>query len=187
MLLSEHGIGANVTNHEGRDGWHMAALGGYARVVSLLLEQGTRFYACRWDDPVPLAVKNGHEDAVRVLLDAGADVDADGGNNPDIISACAKNGEVSMIRFLLSRGLVLEKMEGRGDVALELAAEKGHVETVGLSVGLGVHVDGWKGRDGPILKALVYGQHKVVEALRRIGSDRRGYQGERFRHPSSRR
>lgn len=168
MLLSEFSVDANVTNHEGRNGLHMAARGGHARVVSLLLEKGTRYYASRMGDPVFLAAKNGYEEAVRVLLDAGADVNADGGFS-NILSTCAGNGETSMIRFLLSRGLVLE-VEGRGDVALELAAEKGQVEVVELLVGLGVHVDGRKGRDGPMLRALLYGQDKVVEALRGFGA-----------------
>lgn len=170
MLLSEHGIEANVTNYEDTNGLHMAALGGHARVVSLLLKQGTRYYATRRGDPLYLAALNGHEDTVRVLLDAGANIDADGGNDGDVVSACARNGEVSMIRFLLSRGLVLEKMEGKGDAALEQAGEWGELEVVELLVGLGVPVDGRKGRDGPMLRAHLYGRDKAVKLLRALGA-----------------
>ncbi len=142
----------------------------HARVVSLLLSRGTKYHASRRGDPVYLAAKNGHEDATRVLLDSGADVEAEGGNDTDIVCACARNGEASMLRFLLSRGLVLEKTEGRKDRALEVAAERGHVEVVELLVGLGVDVDGREGRDGPMLRALIYGQDGVVKALKRLGA-----------------
>ncbi|KAL8707255.1 MAG: hypothetical protein Q9225_007796, partial [Loekoesia sp. 1 TL-2023] len=170
MLHSEHGISANVMNYDGRNGLHMAALGGHARVVSLLLKLGTKYFSGLWGDPVYLAAKNGHEDAARVLLDAGVDVEADGGSDSDIVCACARSGEAPMLRFLLSRGLVLDQTEGRGDRALELAAEKGQTEMVKLLVGLGVDVNGRKGKDGPMLRALVYGQNEVVDVLRGLGA-----------------
>lgn len=169
LLLSDYGVDASAINHEGRNGLHMAAQGGHARVTSLLFRWGTRYYSGLWGDPVHLAAKNGHEDAVRVLLDWGADVEADGGSDTDIACGCARNGQASMLRFLISRGLDLNS-EGRGGAALEEAAAKGHVEMVEMLVGLGVDIDGRKGMDGPMLKALMCGQDEIVKALKRLGA-----------------
>jgi len=180
MLVLEFGVDAKVTNHEGRNGLHMAAEGGHARVVSLLLKHGTRFYAYNRGDPVFLAAKNGHEYAVRVLLDAGADVDPDGGCDAGILSGCARNEEVSMIRYLMTRGLIVKAGGWTAEEALERAADRGQVESVKLLAALGAPVSGRKRKNGPLLRALLYGQDEVVKVLREFGAEDAELRGSEY-------
>jgi len=73
------------------------------------------------------------------------------------------------VRLCLEKGFDL-KDSHRGDTALWLAAEYGHEDIVGLLVGLGVNVDGREDRDSPMLRALMYGQDRVVRMLLDMGA-----------------
>ena len=167
-FLLDSGVDVNSFDHMGLNSLHKAAQGGHARVIHLLLDRGVKYYEGRWGDPLYLAAKNGHEEAVQTLLEFGADIHAAG---PDycILARAAKNGESRMVRLCLEKGLDL-KASNRGDTALELAAEYGHEDIVRLLVGLGVNVDGRETRDSPMLRALMYGQDHVVRMLLDLGA-----------------
>lgn len=167
-FLLDSGADVNSFDHMGLNSLHKAATGGHARVIRLLLDRGVKYEEGRWGDPLYLAAKNGHEEAVQTLLEFGADIHAVG---PDycILARAAKNGESRMVRLCLEKGLDL-KDSNCGDIALELAAEYGHQDIVRLLVGLGVNADGRENRDSPMLRALMYGQDRVVRMLLDLGA-----------------
>ena len=172
-LLKNHSLDINVINHEGQNLLHLAARGGHARTVRFLLENGIHYYEGRWGDPLYLAAINGHQTVVRQLLDHGKAINNAQGSNRGLVAHAARNGEAAMIRYLVEeRGFDLHDGSCRGEIALEMAAERGQVETVRLLVGFGVNVDGgvsW-GRDAPVLRAMMYGQARVVDALIELGA-----------------
>lgn len=173
MLLDDDYVGINVINHEGQNLLHLAARGGHARTVRFLLDHGIQYYEGRWGDPLYLAAMNGHKAVVQILLDYGKDINSSQGYNGTLIMHAARNGETAMIRHLVEdRGLSLHDGSGRGETALEAAAERGYVETVKMLVRLGVNVDGCVDgtMDGPMLRALMYGQERVVDALLGLGA-----------------
>ena len=172
-LLKNHSLDINVTNHEGQNLLHLAARGGHVRTVRFLLENGTHYYEGRWGDPLYLAAINGHQTVVKLLLDHGKDINNTQGSNHGLLAHAARNGEAAMIRYLVEeRGFDLHDGSSRGEIALEMAAERGQVETVRMLVGLGVNVNGCvsRGRDAPVLRALMYGQARVVDALLQLGA-----------------
>jgi len=167
-FLLDSGTDLNSFDHMGLNSLHKAAQGGHARVIRLLLNRGVRYYEGRWGEPLYLAAKNGHEEAVQTLLAFGADIHAAG---PDycVLERAAKNGESRMVRLCLEMGFDLQDSH-RGDTALWLAAEYGHEDIVRLLVGLGVNADGREGRDSPMIRALRYGQDRVVRMLLDLGA-----------------
>ena len=88
-----------------------------------------------------IACKNGHTDAVRLLLDGGAEVDlpAQDGVTPLVI-ACM-NGHVEVTRLLLEKGAAVDQAMEDGRTPLFIACDKGHVEAARLLVAKGAEVD----------------------------------------------
>ena len=172
-LLNYHSLDINAINHEGQNLLHLAARGGYARTLRFLLDNGIQYYEGRWGDPLYLAAINGHQPAVQLLLDHGKAINNAQGTNHGLLAHAARNGEAAMIRYLVEeRGFDPHDESNRAGIALEMAAERGQVETVRMLVGSGVNVDGCVGggRDGPMLRAMMYGQMGVVDALLALGA-----------------
>jgi len=74
-----------------------------------------------------------HADTVRILLDAGSDIDAaDGGERWTALMFAAAEGQTEAVRLLLERGANSELRDADADRAEEFAARNGHLETARL-------------------------------------------------------
>ena len=88
-----------------------------------------------------IACKNGHTDAVRLLLDGGAEVDrANKDGSTPLIIACF-NGHVDAARLLLERGAEVDRARKDGATPLGMAwrYEHGDVEELLLANGARVN------------------------------------------------
>ena len=153
-----------------------AAQNGHVQVVCLLLERGAGFHWTYGDiGALSLAAKYGREEVVKVLLDNGANVNAESGSgfgNP--LREAAKNQHVNIMRLLLERGADIE-CERCGVEALDDAITWGVEGVIPVLVKAGVPIDGtdYDGEPGfpaPILVALMYGQYRVVNLLTDLGA-----------------
>lgn len=184
MLLDNHYLGINAINHEGQNLLHLAARGGHARTARFLLDHGIQYYKGREGDPLYLAAINGHQAVVQLLSDHGKDINSAKGPYIGLLAHAARNGEGAMIRYLVEEGgFNLHDGNKCGEMALDRAAERGHVETVRMLVGLGVNVDEYVDGevDGPMLRALMFGQVRVVDALLGLGARKVNPSETRFR------
>jgi ankyrin repeat protein len=122
------------------DGWtplHLAAAFAGPEPVTLLLEHGAHVHQCAHNplrnQPLHACVALNHSpDVVRLLLEAGADVNATqhGGYTPLLQAAAAGNKDI--VHLLLEHGARLDCLCDRGKSAADYARERGHTELVEL-------------------------------------------------------
>ncbi|KAK0649333.1 hypothetical protein B0T16DRAFT_409853 [Cercophora newfieldiana] len=97
--------------------------------VQLLLQSGANPSLENAVGPTPLttAIQRGHIDVVRVLLAAGADVNARGGNSGrfPLHSAASSVDAADMVGLLLAHGAEVNAVTGAGSTALHLAVRRG--------------------------------------------------------------
>jgi ankyrin repeat protein len=128
-----------------------------------------------WFDSVSLrkamyyAVDQGHEEAVRLLLEQGADANADGVAGT-VLQRASEDRHEQIVRLLLENGANANVV--RGGTALLRASAKGHAQVVRLLLEKGANVndDGALG-DSALQKASAEGHEQVVRLLLEKGAD----------------
>ena len=92
-----------------------------------------------------LAVKWGHVEVARLLIDEGVDVDYEQNSRlPGPLIIAASNGDTDMVQLLLDAHADVHRTEAvRGYTAMHVAAKKGHSIVVEMLIGRGADVDRW--------------------------------------------
>ncbi len=122
-----------------------AAVGDVARIRALLSVRGSRAgeYAPDGFTPLHLAAYFGRADAVRVLVEAGAAVDATTrnamANRP--LHAAAAGGHNGVARLLVEAGADVDARQAGGWTALQAAAHHGNDELADLLLEAGARPD----------------------------------------------
>jgi ankyrin repeat protein len=117
---------------DGFTGLHLAAFFGKAEAARMLLEHGAAVDAYTRNDlanqPLHAAAAGKHVEVCRILLAAGADVNATqhGGYTP--LHESAQHGDVEMSELFLSAGADPAVRTDTGETAADLAATAGHVD-----------------------------------------------------------
>ncbi|CAK9033398.1 unnamed protein product [Durusdinium trenchii] len=88
-----------------------------------------------------LAVEEGHLEAVRLLLEAGADKDAARIDGVTAVFVAAQNGHLEVVRLLLEAGANKDVVRRHGATALFIAAQNGHLKVVRLLLEAGADKD----------------------------------------------
>ena len=99
--------------------------------------------------PCLLALKKGHLDIVRFLVEARADKDQAPHSGETPLFIAAQEGHLDMVRFLFEAGSEKDRPKNRGAMPLLIAAQKGHLDVVRFLVETGADNDQAKG-DGAI-------------------------------------
>ena len=86
---------------------------------------------------LPLVAKQGYSDLVSMLLDNGADINAQNINERTALMKAAQHGNSETIALLLERGASTEPRDKYGNTALMLAVQRGKkVNTTTFKTGL---------------------------------------------------
>jgi ankyrin repeat protein len=158
LLLSR---GANVNEmspkHDSGTALHAACVSGFGDTVDLLLSHradpnlGSGTLSC----PIIAATRNANSRIVKMLVDAGVNVNVFGGpdNSTPLINAAMKL-PVASLKTLVERGHAFVNQVNKDfDTALKISAVMGDDECVGYLLGIGADVFHREGHNGTALHA----------------------------------
>ncbi|KAF2818132.1 ankyrin, partial [Ophiobolus disseminans] len=151
LLLNK---GADVNAQGGDDGnaLYAASEGGY---------EASEDYA----NALYAASKRGHEAVVKLLLDKGADVNAEGRPYGNALQAASSGGHEAVVMLLLDKGTNVNAQSEDYANALYAASEQGYKAVVKLLLDKGVDVNAQGGPYGNALQAASKRGHEAVVKL----------------------
>ncbi|KAI1533400.1 fibronectin type 3 and ankyrin repeat domain protein 1, partial [Pyrenophora tritici-repentis] len=118
--------------------------------------------------PMPLyyAAMLGFSTITRLLLDAGADVNAQGGRYGNALQAASDGGHEQVVKTLLDAGADVNAQGGYFGNALQAASFRGHKQVVKMLLDAGADVNAQGGEYGNALQAASYfGESAVLKLL----------------------
>ena len=118
------------------------------------------------------ASKCGHENMVQMLIDAGAEVNAQTKwHRKNALQAASEDGHEKVVQMLLEAGADINAQEGEL-TALEAASESGHEQVVQMLIGAGADVNAQSSILRTALQlASFFGYEKVVQILLDAGAE----------------
>jgi ankyrin repeat protein len=87
------------------------------------------------------AASYGHSEAVKALLDAGADAEAKDANGYFALFIAAQKGHSDVVKIMLDAGADVEVKDSEGHTALYFATQEGHSAVVQLLINAGADKD----------------------------------------------
>ncbi|KAF5333028.1 hypothetical protein D9758_017222 [Tetrapyrgos nigripes] len=118
------------------------------------------------------AAENGYFHIVKVLVENGADVNAEGGDYGFALQAAALWGDLDIVKYLVEKGADVNAKGGDYGFALHAAAYRGHLDVVKYLVEKGADVSAEGGHFGFALQAAAFrGDLDIVKYLVEKGAD----------------
>ncbi|KAJ7257410.1 ankyrin repeat-containing domain protein [Mycena rebaudengoi] len=144
-----------------------ASASGRARIVRLLLENGTDVNTVGEDHGSALqaAARKGKKEIVRLLLENGAVVNTLGGKYGNALQAASKAGHREIVRILIENGGDTNTLGGKYGSALQGASCHGHLDIVDLLLEHNADVNAAGGKYGSPLHAAVRQKHGGIVRL----------------------
>jgi ankyrin repeat protein len=143
------------------------------RVLELLIEAGDQLECGKILGSILIKhSRAGNIGVVQLLLDKGADVNAQGGDYGNALQAASAGGHKEIVQLLLDKGADVNAQGGYYNNALQAASAGGHKEIVQLLLDKGADINAQGGDYGNALYAASAGGHKeIVQLLLDKGAD----------------
>jgi ankyrin repeat protein len=121
----------------------------------------------------------GHDTVVKLLLDKGADVNAQGGEYSNALYAASFRGHEQVVKMLLDKGAEVNAQGGLCSNALQAASLKGNEQVVKMLLDKGADVNAQGGHYSNALQAAsLEGHRQVVKMLLDEGANINAQSGE---------
>ena len=177
-LLIRAGADVTAPNNYGVTPLGLASKNGNAAIITQLIradaDPNDSLQAVNaGETPLMLAARTGQVDAVRVLLDVGARVNAkETWNGQSALMWAAAEGHISVVQMLIDRGADIRARSNSGATALLFAARKGSLAAVRALLVAGSDVNEQR-PDGatPLLVSVINGHEDLVDLLLEEGAD----------------
>lgn len=174
VLLDQNRGNIEARDKEGETPLILAARGGHADTVRLLLDKGATIDARTKHNSTALhmAADGGHENIARLLLEKGAMVDAKTNYDSTPLLLSANDGHEDVVRLLLDHGAYVNATDQDGGTPLHWAAQKGYYSVVRLLLEKGASIDArTKYGSTPLILAAKEGHESVVRLLLEKGAN----------------
>ena len=116
LLLDKNADAKHQTKDE-RNALHLATFDGQAEIIKMFLDKDVPVNVIdSWGDSPLLNAANTNDEAVKLLVDAGADVNAK--KNPQMktpLHNAAQYGRVEMVKMLLAKGADVNARDSEGE------------------------------------------------------------------------
>ena len=123
--------------------------------------------------PLMRAASLGRIEAIRQLLNAGADIEARGNNGFTALMLAAGLGRIEAIRQLLNAGADIEARDNNDSTALMLTAGFGQLEAIRVLLNAGADIEARNnGGMTALMFAAAFGQPEAIQVLLKAGADK---------------
>ncbi|KAL9100922.1 MAG: hypothetical protein Q9163_003758 [Psora crenata] len=129
-------------------------------------------YRINYGTALHTASGGGHKKIVQMLLEKGADVNAEGGHYSNALSAASANGYDKVIQILVDNGADINTQGGLNINALQTASGRGHDKVVQILVDNGADINAQGAHYGnALVAASTHGKNEVIQILLNNGAD----------------
>lgn len=174
LILLNNGANVDVKGHDNKTPLHIAAKKGYTHIAEVLLNHGACIEALTLKvmyTPLHFASALGNEDAVKLFLTKGADVNATAGDNTTPLHIATERGYESVVKLLLQHGAEVDSLDKDGKTVLYLAVKIGYSIIIEDVLKCCPKVDIQSNRNALKIAVFGYGEKykKIVEDLLQYG------------------